>query len=180
MADGLDDVPGPGLALGADHRRPLTDPAQGLPEVGRTADERHLEGELVDVIGLVGGGEDLGFVDVVDLERLQDLGLSEVADPGLGHHRDRHRLLDLLDYGGIGHPGHASLRPDVGRNPLEGHHGAGPGVLGDLRLVRRGDVHDHAPLEHLGESRLEAECGALGHLEPHSRRRPRVPGSPPG
>ena len=38
---------------------------------------------------LVGRGQDLGLVDVVDAERLEDLGLDEVADPGLGHHRDR-------------------------------------------------------------------------------------------
>ena len=31
------------------------------------------------------------LVDEVDAERLEDLGLDEVADAGLGHHRDRHR-----------------------------------------------------------------------------------------
>ena len=37
---------------------------------------------------LVGRGQDLGLVDVVDAERLEDLGLDEVADAGLGHDRD--------------------------------------------------------------------------------------------
>ena len=43
VADGLDDVAGAGLALGADHRRALADPAQRLAEVGRAAHERDLE-----------------------------------------------------------------------------------------------------------------------------------------
>ena len=54
VADGLDDVAGAGLALGADHRRALADPAQRLAEVGGAADERDVEGELVDVVRLVG------------------------------------------------------------------------------------------------------------------------------
>ena len=54
VAHGLDDVARAGLALGADHRRALADPAQRLAEVGRAAHERDLEGPLVDVVGLVG------------------------------------------------------------------------------------------------------------------------------
>ena len=91
VAHGLDDVAGAGLALGADHRRALGDAPKRLAQVGRAADERDLEGLLVDVVGLVGGGQDLGLVDVVDLERLEDLSLGEVADPGLGHDRDASR-----------------------------------------------------------------------------------------
>ena len=163
VADGLDDVAGPGLALGADHRRALADPPQRLAEVGGAADERDVEGELVDVVGLVGRGQDLGLVDVVDLEGLQDLGLGEVADPRLRHHRDRHRLLDLLDHPRVRHPGDAAVAADVGGDALERHHGAGAGRLGDAGLLGVGDVHDHAALEHLGEAGLEAEGGVLGH-----------------
>ena len=135
VAHGLDDVAGARLALGADHRRALGDPAQRLAEVGGAADERDLEGELVDVVGLVGGRQDLGLVDVVDLERLEDLRLGEVADPGLGHDRDRHRLLDLLDHRGVAHAGDAAVAADVGGNALERHHRDGAGVLGDARLL---------------------------------------------
>jgi hypothetical protein len=39
-----------------------------------------------------GRGQDLGFVDVVDTERLQDLGLGDVPDAGLGHDGDRDGL----------------------------------------------------------------------------------------
>ena len=98
VAHGLDDVAGAGLALGADHRRALGDPPQRLAEVGGAAHERDVEGELVDVVGLVGRREHLALVDEVDAEGLQDLGLDEVTDAGLGHHRDRHRGLDALDH----------------------------------------------------------------------------------
>ena len=81
----LDDVAGAGLALGADHRGALGEPAQRLAEVGRAADERHGERPLVDVVGLVGRRQHLGLVDVVDADGLQHLGLDEVPDPGLGH-----------------------------------------------------------------------------------------------
>ena len=43
VADGLDDVARAGLALGADHRRALGDPAQGLAQVAGAAHERHRE-----------------------------------------------------------------------------------------------------------------------------------------
>ena len=83
--DRLHHVAGTGLALGADHRRALGDPAQRLAQVGRAADERHLERPLVDVVRLVGRREHLGLVDVVDVERLKHLRLGEVADARLGH-----------------------------------------------------------------------------------------------
>ena len=74
VADGLDDVAGAGLALRADHARALGDAPQRLAEVGGAAHERHGEGPLVDVVGLVGRGEHLGLVDVVDAERLRGSG----------------------------------------------------------------------------------------------------------
>ena len=163
MPHGLDHVASAGLALGADHRGALGDPPERLPEVGGAADERHLEGPLVDVVGLVGRGEDLRLVDVVDLERLQDLGLGEVADPRLRHHRDGHGALDLLDLGRIRHAGHAPGRADVRRDALERHDGHGAGGLGDLGLLGGDHVHDHPALEHLGEPGLHAECGGVLH-----------------
>jgi hypothetical protein len=163
VADGLDDVAGPGLSLRADHRRALPDPPQRFAETRRTTHERDLEGVLVDVVLLVGGGQNLRLVDVVDLQRLQDLRLGEVADPRLGHHRDRHRLLDLLDHPRARHSRDPTRGPDVGGDTLQRHHRAGPRLLGDPSLVRRGHVHDHPALQHLGQARLDAECGALDH-----------------
>ena len=149
MTHGLDDVAGARLALGADHRRALADASQRFAEVRGAAHERDGEGPLVDVVGLVGRGEHLGFVDVVDAEGLQDLRLDEVADAGLGHHRDGVGGLDALDHVRVAHAGHPALHPDVGGHALEGHDGRGAGVLGDLGLLGRDHVHDDAALEHL-------------------------------
>src|SRR5579862_2147502 len=150
------DVAGPGLALRPDHGRALGDPAQRLPQVGGAADERHGELPLVDVMLLVGRGEHLGLVDVVDPDRLQDLRLGEVPDPALGHDRDGDRGDDAVDHVWVAHPGHAALGADVGGHALQRHHRDRAGVLRDLGLVGRDDVHDHAALEHLRHTALHA------------------------
>src|SRR4051794_17627377 len=66
VGGGPDDVGRAGLALGADHRRALGDAAQCLAQVGGAADERNGERALRDVVRLVGRGEHLRLVDVVD------------------------------------------------------------------------------------------------------------------
>ena len=161
MLGRLGDVARAGLALRADHRRALVDAAKRLAEVGRTADERGVEGPLVDVVHVVGRREHLGLVDVVDVERLQHLRLDEVADAGLRHDGDRHLGDDRLDEVGVAHAGDAALCADVGGNALERHDGDGAGVFGDARLLGGDDVHDDAALEHLGEAALDAVRAGL-------------------
>jgi hypothetical protein len=150
------DVAGAGFTLGTDHGRALADAAQRLAEVGGATHERHGELPLVDVVGVVREGEHLGLVDVVDAEALQDLRLDEVADAGLGHHRDGHRGDDALDHVGVAHPRHPALRADVGGHPFQRHDGDGTGGLGDLGLLGGDDVHDDAALEHLGHAAFDA------------------------
>ncbi len=154
-------VTGAGLTLGADHRRTLGDPAQRLTQIGGTAHERHGELPLVDVVGVVRGGQHLGLVDVVDAEALQDLRLDEVADARLGHHRDGDRGDDALDHVGVAHPRHAALRADVGGNALQRHHRHRAGALGDAGLLGGDDVHDDATLEHFGHAALDAGGAGL-------------------
>ena len=72
----------------------------------------------------------------------------------LGHHRDRNRLDDFFDLGGIGHACDAPLGADIGWDAFEGHDGHGAGVFSDFGLVGGSDVHNHAPLEHLCQARL--------------------------
>ena len=84
---------------------------------------------------VVGRSEHLGLVDVVDAEALQHLRLDEMSDPGLGHHRDGHRVDDPSTMSG-------SLIRDtppwarMSRHSLQGHDGDGTGVLGDLAWSR--------------------------------------------
>ena len=85
----------------------------------------------------VGRCEDLGLVDVVDAERLEHLGLDEVADARLGHDGDRDRLHDPFDHRRVAHARDPAGGADVRGHALERHHGDGAGVLGDLRVLRR-------------------------------------------
>ena len=162
VANGLDDVAGAGLALGADHGGALADAAEGLAEVAAATDEGDAEVVFVDVVGVVGEGEDLALVDVVDADGLEDLGLDEVADAGLGHDGDGDGPLDVLDELRVAHAGHAALGTDVGGDTLKGHDRAGTGLLRDAGLFRVDDVHDDAAAEHLGQAHFNGEGGLLG------------------
>ena len=44
----------------------------------------------------------------------------------------------------VGHPRHAAVAADVRGHALERHHRGRARVLGDLRLLGRDHVHDHA------------------------------------
>ena len=151
MADGLDDVTCSRLAFGADHRRAFADAAERLAEILRTADERNLELRLVNVQTVIGWGEHFAFVDVVDLDRLKNLGFGEMPDAALGHDGDRDGGLNALDHLRVAHARDAARCADVGWDALERHDGTGSGRLGDPRLLGGGDIHDDAAFEHLGE-----------------------------
>ena len=155
VSHGLDHIAGPGLTLGTDQARALADASQRLAQVRRAAHEGHGEGPLVDVVLLVGRRQHFGLVDVVHVERLEDLGLGEVTDAGLGHDRDGHHGLDPLDHLGVAHPRDAAVSADVGGNALEGHHRDGTRVFGDLGLFGVNDVHDDATAQHVGQSALD-------------------------
>jgi len=155
VTHGLDDVSGARLALATDHRRAFVDAAQGLTEVARAANERHLEVVLLDVELLVGRREYLALVDVVDAEGFQDLRLDEVSDATFRHDRNGHGAHDLDDLLGITHARDATRRADVRRDALEGHDRHRARVLRDPRLLCGDHVHDHATLEHAREAAFQ-------------------------
>ncbi|CAK9167401.1 unnamed protein product, partial [Ilex paraguariensis] len=95
------------------------------PRFRATTDKGDPKIVLVDVVFIVGGGEDFGLVDVVDSDGFEDLGFHEVANPGLGHDWDSDGLLDFLDELWVRHAGHASLGPYVGGDSFQGHDRAG-------------------------------------------------------
>lgn len=119
------------------------------------------------MIDVIGRGENLGLVDVIDLDSLQDLRLDNVTDAALGHNRDGDGLLDALDHLGVAHARDAACGTDVGRDALECHDGAGACLLGDACLLGRGDVHDDAALEHLREFAIEFDAIGLAGLFCH-------------
>lgn len=159
VADSLDDVTSAGLTLGSDHGSTLGNTAQGLAEVSAAADKGDAEGALLDVALVIGRGQDLGLVNVVDTQGLEDLALDKVANTGLGHDGDGDGLLNLLDHLRVGHARNAAVLANVGGDSLEGHDGAGSSFFGDAGLLSVGDVHDDATLEHLGKAGLEGEAG---------------------
>jgi hypothetical protein len=85
---------------------------------------------------------------------LQDLRLDEVADARLGPDRDGDRVHDAHDHRWVAHARDTAGGADVRGHALERHHGDGTRVLGDLCLLGRDDIHDHAALEHLGQTLL--------------------------
>ena len=157
MAHGFHHVAGSGFALGANHSRAFGYPPQGLAQVAAATDERNLEVVLPDVMRLVGGGQYFRLVNVVNAESFQNLGFDEMADTDLGHHRNGNRVHNPGDDGGIGHAGHAPVGADVRRDALEGHDRHGPGLGGNLSLLRGDHVHYDAALEHLGMTRLDGK-----------------------
>jgi hypothetical protein len=156
VPDGVDDVAGAGLALGADHGCAFCDAAEGFAEILGAADEGRLESVLINMVELVGGGEDLGFVDEVDGQGFKYLGFDEVPDADLGHDGDGDGLLDGLNHAGVRHARDTALGADHSGDALERHDGDGAGMLGYDGLVNVHDIHDDAALEHLGEAGLES------------------------
>jgi hypothetical protein len=159
----MDDISSAGFALGADHGRAFRNAAESFTKVTRATNERSLEGVFIDVMFFVRGSENFTFVNEVDAELLQNLGFSEVADASLGHHRNRNRGDDLLDEARLGHAGYAAFGANHRGNALQRHHGDGPGLFGNFRLLDVHHIHDDSALQHLGQTDLEAKaCGAIG------------------
>jgi hypothetical protein len=73
VTDSLDNVTGTGLTLGADHGSTLVDATKSLTEVLAAADEGDLVVVLVDMVGVIGRGQDLRLVNVINSEGLDDL-----------------------------------------------------------------------------------------------------------
>ncbi len=96
---------------------------------------------------LVRRGQHLTLIDHIHTERLQNLRLDKVSDPGLPHHRDGDRIDDLGDLLWIGHTGHAPGRPDVGRDSLKRHNSDGTGIFSEHCLLCIDDVHDDTAIQ---------------------------------
>ncbi len=177
MAHRLDHIAGASLAFGANHRRALADAPQRFAQIAAAAHERHLEIALIDVMLLVGWGQHFALVNIIHPQRLEDAGLDKVTDAALRHHRDADRLDNLFDQGGVAHPRHAALRPNVSRHPLQGHHRHRTRLLGNAGLLGVDHIHNHSALEHLGQALLGGK-GRFLHCLLSLRRRVVAPNIP--
>jgi hypothetical protein len=75
----LHDVAGTSLTLCADHSGALGDAAKGLAKVAAAADEGSLEVVLCDVVEIIGGGKDFGFINVVNANGFENLPQSRLV-----------------------------------------------------------------------------------------------------
>src|SRR5262249_61014291 len=115
----LDDVARARFALGADHGCALTDTPQGLTQVARPTHKRHLEDELIDMMRLVRWGEHFTFINIIDPQRLQNLGLSKMPNTYFGHHGNGHSLDNFFDLGWVGHACYATLGANIGWDSVQ-------------------------------------------------------------
>ena len=73
VAYGLDDVACSGFSLCANERGAFGDPAESLAEVSCAADKGYFESVFIDVVLLVRGRKNLGFIDIIYAYGLEDL-----------------------------------------------------------------------------------------------------------
>ena len=155
MLGGFRNIARAGLTLRTDHCGTLVDAAQRFTQVGGTADKRNVESVLVDVVDVVGGAEDFGFVHEVHAERLQHLRFDLMADAGLGHDGNVNGFDDRVDEVRVGHAGYTALRADISGHALKGHDGTRTGISGDVGLFGGDNVHDDAALELVCQASLD-------------------------
>ena len=109
---------------------------------------------LVNVMRLVCRRQHFTLVDVIHTELLENLGLGEMADAALRHHRNGNGSHDFANLFRRSHTRNPAFGADLRGHALERHDGDSSGVLGDDRLLRIRHVHNYAAFEHFGEAGL--------------------------
>ena len=146
VADGLNDVPGSRLSLGANHRCAFGNAPQRFAQVPSAADKGHTKLRLVDVVSVVSRREHFGFIDVVNVDGLKNLRFDKMTDTALGHHGNGNSLFDALDHRRVTHTRNAARGTNIGRNTLQGHDGTGAGAFGNFGLLGGRHIHNDAAL----------------------------------
>ena len=129
------------------------------------------------MIGIICWREHFRFVDVVDVDRLEDLRFREMSDAAFRHDRNAHRFLDALDHLRIAHARNATGKSDIGWDALERHNCASACFFSDPCLLWCRDVHDHATFQHLRKLLIQlgtflralARAGAVLLINAHGR-----------
>mmetsp|Transcript_27271 Transcript_27271/g.37610 ORF Transcript_27271/g.37610 Transcript_27271/m.37610 type:complete len:271 (+) Transcript_27271:255-1067(+) len=161
MAHSLHHIASSCLTLGADHGRALCNPSKGLTQVSATAQHGHVKVVLVDVMNLVCRGQDLALINVVNTNRLQNLGFYKVTNAGLGHDWNGDSCFDGLNHFRVRHTSYTSIFANVSGDPLQGHHCDSACFFSNTRLFNIDDIHDASALEHLCKAYLHGKCSFL-------------------
>ncbi len=151
MSYRLNDVAGAGFALCSDHGRALVDSSQRLAEVLRSAYERNLKITFINMINVVRRGENFALVDIIYLNRFENLRLSEMPDSALCHYGNRNGVLYALYHLRVAHSRHSARRAYVCGDSFKCHDRARTRRFGNLRLLGSRNVHYDSALEHLRE-----------------------------
>ena len=75
VTNSFDNVASTGLTLGSDECSTFRDTTKSFSEITCTAYKRDFESVLVDMVLIISGSKDLGFIDIVDTDGLEDLSL---------------------------------------------------------------------------------------------------------
>ena len=151
MADCLDNIASTRFSLGTDHGSTFIDTSQSFPKIFGTTHEWYFEFSLINMVDIIGRRKNFAFIDIVNLQCLQNLGFCKMTDTTFGHNRDGYRILNLLNQLWIAHTRYAAGRTDISRDTFQCHNSAGTGSFCDLCLFWCGDVHDDTTFQHLGQ-----------------------------
>mmetsp|Transcript_10701 Transcript_10701/g.16285 ORF Transcript_10701/g.16285 Transcript_10701/m.16285 type:complete len:205 (-) Transcript_10701:32-646(-) len=164
MTDRLDNVSSPSLTLGTEHGGTLGTPTKCLTNVTTSTNKRDIEDILINMIHLIGHGEHLTLINIINFARLQNLCFDKVSDTSLGHDGDGDGVFDFEDHVGVGHACDSAVATDVGGDAFEGHDGDCSGCFGDLGLFDVHYIHNYTTLEHLRQSLLDLIGTNLGSI----------------
>ena len=95
---------------------------------------------------LIRRGQNFAFIDIIDLQRFDDLRFDKMADSGLRHDRDRNGFFNCRDHRRIRHPCDSAVFSDVRGHAFERHDRHGACLFGDFRLLHIRHIHDDAAL----------------------------------
>mmetsp|Transcript_23980 Transcript_23980/g.51763 ORF Transcript_23980/g.51763 Transcript_23980/m.51763 type:complete len:312 (+) Transcript_23980:175-1110(+) len=161
MTHGLNNVSSTSLTLGTKEGGTLGNTTKCLTKVTASTHEGNIEHGLINVVHLIGHGQNLRLINVVNFACLEDLGLDKMSDTGLGHDGDGDGVLDFENHGWVGHAGYSAIAADVCGDALEGHDCYGSGGFCDFGLFYVHDIHNHSSLEHLRQTLLDLKGADL-------------------
>src|SRR5579884_1327841 len=116
---------------------------------------------FVDVEALISWRQDFRFVDAVNANGLQNLGLDKMADATFCHDWNSDRFFNANDQFGIAHASDTAMSADIGWHTLQCHHRRRACLFSDLCLIGGDDITDNPALEHLWKTAFDLYCSCL-------------------